>query len=158
VLLGCRLDPGGNLGAAARRRVSRAVAAWHENPESIILVSGGRRWWGVAEARALRDALATDHGVPRRCIVAEWCSLTTAENARYSAELLAVLGLRRVAVVTCDWHLPRALASFRAAGVPAVGLEAVTPPVSRSRHAWRAARERGAEVLDRWATWGVRQS
>ncbi len=158
VVLGCRLSPDGTPGAAARRRVSRAAAAWYEHPDAIVLASGGRRWWGVAETAALRDALIANHGLPPHVIATEWCSLSTAENARYSAEVLAARGLRQVGVVTCDWHLPRALASFRAAGLRTVGLPAVTPPGGGARWVWRAARERGAEVLDRWTTWGFRDS
>ena len=154
VVLGCRLIPEGRLGAAALRRVNRGAAAWRRHRESIIVTSGGRRWYGVAEAAALRDALIHDHGVPAEAILAEWCSLSTRENAHYCAKLLKARGLRQTGIVTCDWHLPRALACFRAAGVMAVGLAASTPPAPLRQVAWRAAREWGARRLDGWATAG----
>jgi uncharacterized SAM-binding protein YcdF (DUF218 family) len=156
VVLGCRIGPGGRLGAAANRRVVCGAAAWQDNRDGIVLVSGGRRWHGIAEATTMRHALLTAHGVPERAIVAECCSLSTAENARYSTRLLRILGLQRVAVVTCDWHLGRALNSFRTAGIMAEGLPVPSPPVNTARAAWRHAREAGAGVLDRWATWGWR--
>ncbi|MEB2310251.1 MAG: YdcF family protein [Sorangiineae bacterium] len=141
VLLGCRIEPGGEPGPAARRRAARAARAYREGVAPWVLVSGGRRWWGVPEADALaRELERLD--VPPELIVAERCSVTTSENARYSARLLLERRAERVALVTCDFHLPRALASFRAVGVDALGLPALSPPAPLARALSRGARER----------------
>lgn len=143
VLLGCRIGPDGKPAAAARRRALRAARAWHEGMAPVIVASGGRRWHGVAETEALGNELVA-LGVDRDAIVGEWHSLTTLGNAVYSAKLLRDRGGRRVGVVTCDWHMPRALASFRLVGLEAEALPAESPPVPISRRLLRALRERGS--------------
>ena len=80
-------------------------------------------------------------GVPRDAVVRELVSLSTRENAQRSARLLQLLDARHVLVATCDWHLPRALSAFAAAGITAVGVPAPSPPVSRVRALLRSLRE-----------------
>ncbi len=121
VLLGCRIGPSGRPMLAATRRAETAARAYREGIAKVIVVSGGRRWGPYAEATALAEELAR-LGVPDEAIVAELCSLSTHENAVFSAAILRRLGARTAGIVTCWWHLPRALANFRAAGVDALGI------------------------------------
>jgi uncharacterized SAM-binding protein YcdF (DUF218 family) len=153
VVLGCRVRPDGRLSATATRRVVRAAGAFRQGVAPLLVASGGRRWHGVAEAEALRVALM-DQGIPATAIVTEWCSLSTYENARYSAKVLFARGAERVGIVTCDWHMRRALQAFRRAGVEAVPL--VAPSIERplGRMLIRRVRERLSCKLDRFATWG----
>ena len=74
---------------------------------------------------------------------------TTHENAVKTARILLAEGHRSVGVVTCDWHLRRALYCFRRAGFDAVGLGAPSPPVSSQRQLLRTLREQGAWLYDR---------
>ncbi|HEX6277394.1 MAG TPA: YdcF family protein [Polyangiaceae bacterium] len=142
VLLGCPVR-GTPLSGAAARRVERAASAYHEGLAPVLVVSGGRRWNGVVEADALARALA-ELGVPREALLLERESRTTHENAVKTAHLLLASGRRSVGVVTCDWHLRRALYCFRRAGFDAAGLFAVSPPIPPLRALFRALRERGA--------------
>ncbi|QDV08827.1 hypothetical protein Poly30_43820 [Planctomycetes bacterium Poly30] len=92
-----------------------------------ILISGGvlrpdRR----AVSLVLRDFVQDELHVPVRWT--EERSHTTRENARYSAEILARDGIRRVAVVTHAWHMPRAIEVCKAAGL--VVLPAPTAPAT----------------------------
>jgi uncharacterized SAM-binding protein YcdF (DUF218 family) len=142
VLLGCpvrRTPPAG----AALRRVERAARAYREGLAGTLLVSGGRRWNGLVEADALADALV-ERGVPREALLRERKSRTTHENAVESARLLLPKGQTRVAVVSCDFHLRRALYCFRRAGFDAEGFGAPSPPLPPFRTWLRALRERGA--------------
>lgn len=118
VVLGCRVLPSGQLTTAAEGRASAAAAAYRAGVAPCVIASGGRRWGAQIEALALRDAMVT-HGVPASAIVAELWSLTTYENAVFTAALLRKTGARNAVVVTCEWHVPRALMSFRAAGIEA---------------------------------------
>jgi uncharacterized SAM-binding protein YcdF (DUF218 family) len=111
----------------------------------VVVASGGRRWDEVVEADAIARDLARD-GVPPGLIVRERCSLSTRDNARFVAEALARRGMLspapRALVVTCDWHMPRALALFARAGVDAqAGAVALDPHPSRRRRLWRWGRE-----------------
>src|SRR5580698_5581707 len=83
------------LEGAFHRRVVRAAREWSrvenahgEGPDedrpSILIASGGRSWGGVVEADAMAEALVA-LGVPVDVIVRERASLTTRDNARYSA-------------------------------------------------------------------------
>src|SRR6185503_15945362 len=141
VILGCRLS-GTPLSGAALRRVERTASAWKEGLAPSVVVSGGRRWNGVAEADALSAALV-ERGVPRDALVLERESLTTHENAVQTARILLAKNQRAVGVVTCDWHLRRALYCFRRAGFDAVGLGAPSPEVSAGRKLLRTLREQG---------------
>jgi len=153
VLLGCRILPGGKPSEAGRRRVEAAARAFHRGDAPLVVGSGGRRWHGVSEAEALAREL-TVLSVPSEVVVLELRSLSTGENARSVAELAAHYPLKRVGIVTCDWHMRRALASFAAAGLDAVAIAAPSPAKPRATRVRRAVRERVSTVLDRFATWG----
>jgi uncharacterized SAM-binding protein YcdF (DUF218 family) len=121
VLLGCRIGPSGRPMLAATQRAKTAARAYRDGVARVIVVSGGRRWGPYAEATALAEELVRE-GVPEAAIVPELCSLSTHENAIFSGAILRRIGARTAAVVTCWWHLPRALENFRAAGVDASGI------------------------------------
>jgi uncharacterized SAM-binding protein YcdF (DUF218 family) len=150
VVLGCR--PGGSQRgqAALSRRAQRAARAFHENRCEAIIASGGRRWRGTPEADLLADELV-GLGVPRSSVLRELCSLSTIENAWYSAELLRAGRYLRPAIVTCDWHMPRALLCFDSMGISAIGLSAVTPERPVSTRVSDFVSERTKRFLDRRA-------
>lgn len=69
-------------------------------------------------ADSMRRVLEGELGVRVR-----WCenrSLTTAENAGYSAALLRAAGITRILLVTHAWHMPRARACFARHGVETI--------------------------------------
>lgn len=150
VLLGCKLLAGAQPSAAILRRAAAAAAAFGEHAPAFVLASGGRRWYGRAEADVLSDTLVR-LGVPERAVSRELFSLTTVENAWYSTEILREAGVFRVGVVTCDWHMPRALACFRAFGADVTAVPARAPVPSPVDLAVRSAYEWSRMRLDRRA-------
>jgi uncharacterized SAM-binding protein YcdF (DUF218 family) len=74
-------------------------------------------------------------------VVLEDRSLNTAENARFSAALLTELGAQRIFVVTCDFHMRRALSEFGRLGFDVLGLSAPSPRMGLFRGGTRAAME-----------------
>ncbi|WP_298134101.1 YdcF family protein [Acidiferrobacter sp.] len=94
-----------------------------------ILVSGGAPLGGIAAARLMRRVLKRDFAVPVRWV--EVSSRTTAQNARYSAAVLRSQKISTIFLVTQAWHMPRAVALFRAAGFKVV--PAPTGFTTRSR-------------------------
>ena len=142
VVLGCRvrLDGEGRLREGTLRR--RVVAAAEEaRGTTLVIASGGRRWEGKVEADVMARELHR-HGVPEGAIVRERLSMTTQENARFVAELLARRGRNGATVVTSDWHLARALMLFRKAGVDVDGVPAIEPAATWRPRLWRWGRER----------------
>lgn len=95
-----------------RLRYGALLARQSKKP---LLVSGGSPDGGErSEAEAMRHSLARDFGVKVRWL--ESSSDNTFENARRSAEILLPAGVRKVALVTHAWHMPRAVNAFEAAG------------------------------------------
>jgi uncharacterized SAM-binding protein YcdF (DUF218 family) len=112
-----------------------------DDAHAVVIASGGRRWSTVVEADAIAREL-TRLGVPARLVVRERSSLSTRDNARFAAAALARRGIARATVVTCAWHLPRAVALFRREGMEVDGF-AVNPGSSPwARRLWRWGRER----------------
>lgn len=157
VVLGCRVSAARGDGAW-RRRVARAAQAWRSGLAPLVIASGGRIWEGRSEADAFAEALV-EAGVARDAILRERRSRTTWQNARWSRALLPT-GREPVGLVTCAFHMRRALACFQAAGIAAVALpapHALVPPTERlyftlrERVAWsltrlhRAAHSLGSE-------------
>lgn len=143
-MLGCRvsLDGEGRLVGALGRRVEVAADAYGHLGDAlgIVIASGGRRWGGVVESDAMARGLVR-LGVPERVITRERCSLSTRDNARFVAEDLARRGIARATVVTCEWHLPRAVALFERQGLDVEGLASRTGRTPWSRKVWRWGRE-----------------
>ena len=153
VLLGCRVTGPAALSPPAARRALRAVQAFQAGLSGHILACGGKAWQGVREADALY-AFLVERGVPEPALERELWSRSTRQNAHYAAHLLLPRGVRRVGLVTCDWHMPRALLCFRGAGFDAEPVEALTPAMQMKSELWRAARERVCLKLDQMLTRG----
>jgi uncharacterized SAM-binding protein YcdF (DUF218 family) len=149
-VLGCRVIarvPHGLEGAAGRR-AGAAAEAFFAGRAPVIVASGGRAWDGRVEADALADALFAA-GVPKEAIVRERCSFSTVENALFTARILERRGARAVGIVTCAWHLPRALRAFRAQGVVCEGVPAHVDGAGAGRRAYWEVREAIASWLER---------
>jgi uncharacterized SAM-binding protein YcdF (DUF218 family) len=146
VVLGCkvRIDGRGRLRPGAlERRVETAVLAYarQDGERTIVVASGGRYWSGLLEADVMARELVR-RGVPEETIVRERSSLTTRDNARFTAAALEQRGVMHATVVTSEWHLPRALALFRRAGVHVRGVGALEPRASPLKRLWWWGRER----------------
>ena len=154
VLLGCRVFGPAALSPPASRRAQRALQAFQSGSFARILVCGGKAWAGVREADALSTYLL-EHGVPERAIERELWSRSTRQNAHYAAQLLLPRGLVRVGVVTCDWHMPRALCCFRGAGFDTEPIAALSPAAPLTETMFRRTRESLALIVDQVFTRGV---
>jgi uncharacterized SAM-binding protein YcdF (DUF218 family) len=153
VLLGCRIAGPAALSPPARRRALQAARALHSGLTGHILACGGKSWDGVRETDAL-CAFLLEQGVPEKSLERESSSLSTRQNAHYAAELLLPRGQRRVWLVTCDWHMPRALRCFEGAGFEAQPLPALSPPIPVGAQLIRGTRERVCLAVDALTTLG----
>ena len=99
-----------------------AARLYRAGKAPVIVISGGHIPWlgsNIPEARSIQSLLE-EWDVPRASIIAETASRNTYENAMLTKELLAERGLHRVLLVTSAWHMPRALATFKSAGINAI--------------------------------------
>ena len=128
VVLGAGLRPDGTPSESLRLRLDAARDYLDANPDTRCIVSGGQ---GLGETRtesaAMHDYLV-QQGVSEGRITLESRSTTTAENIRYSRELLP--SGASVGVVTNDFHLYRALRLAEKNGLAgAHGLAAPSNPL-----------------------------
>jgi len=153
VLLGCRLGRCGELSRTAKRRAACAAEAFRAGLSPHVLTCGGKAWSGVREADALA-AFLIESGVPEAALEREVWSHSTRENAHFAAKLLLPRGLRRIGLVTCDWHMARALRCFEGAGFEPVALPALAPRLRGVPALLRVARERVSFAVDSARTRG----
>ena len=147
VVLGCPIARGGMPQGASQRRVAAAARLYHAGVAPWVVASGGCRWHGVSEAEAYQQALARAQ-VPLTRVMLELRSLSTSQNALFVAQLFRSKAWRRAALVTCDWHMPRAKVLFERAGVECVPMPAPSPPSSLWVRGYRRARERVSLFID----------
>jgi uncharacterized SAM-binding protein YcdF (DUF218 family) len=104
-----------NSGTLMRLRYAAFLNREHDLP---ILVSGGDPSGGEPEAWVMKRELETLFEVPVRWV--EPKSMNTAENARFSREILQAAGVDTIALVTHAWHMRRAAWAFEQAGFTVV--------------------------------------
>lgn len=101
------------------RLVEAAILA-HRYPAAMVVISGGT--FGDHPEAATEGVIAqrflVDLGVDKARITLENRSLSTAENASFTRELLMPQAGQRWILVTSASHMPRAVGSFRRAGFP----------------------------------------
>ena len=146
VVLGCRVRSG-KLSQASLRRVGRAAIAYAEQGAELVIASGGKVWDGRKECQVFAEGLSA-RGVPSERLLQESESLTTRGNAQGVAALLGSRRVSRLGIVTCDWHLPRALRLFRRLGLAPIGVPAPSPTRPLPIVAARAVRERLSLAFD----------
>jgi uncharacterized SAM-binding protein YcdF (DUF218 family) len=154
VVLGARIpgpsrgggSRGLELGGAIGRRAREGARLYAEIGAPLVVASGGCAWDGVVEADAILETLVAS-GVPRAIVARDRCSLSTRDNARYVARLLAKRGYDEAIIVTCAWHLPRAVRLFVREGVVAHAHPVDEPPAPLRTRVWRWGHERVASRL-----------
>ena len=92
-----------------QQRVNSAAELWQTRRSPIIFTSGR------GDAATMIDLLK-EKGIPNRVLDGENCSVTTDENAVFSAAILQPRGIRRILLVTDSAHMLRSLLVFRAYG------------------------------------------
>lgn len=102
----------------ALERLRYGALLARETGKPILVTGGNPDGYGRPEAQAMQAVLARDFRVATRWT--EERSDNTRQNAEYSAEILLPQGVRRVALVTHAYHMPRAVAAFAAAGFEVV--------------------------------------
>lgn len=107
-------------GDPVRGRLDTAVRLYRTGHVDRIINSGNGSSYAGNEPAVMRDYLL-DHGVPSSVIVDDGAGTDTAATC---SGLRHRFGIRAAVLVTQDFHLGRAIALCRAAGVDATGVRA----------------------------------
>lgn len=115
IVLGARVEQDGPS-PALRRRLNATLEYLADNPETMVIASGGQ---GpdepTTEAACIRDELVAAGIAPERILMEER-STTTAENMAFSAKLISDGGAS-VGIVTNNYHVSRAMMLAQKAGI-----------------------------------------
>ncbi|MEU5690302.1 ElyC/SanA/YdcF family protein [Actinosynnema sp. NPDC020468] len=99
-------------------RLDVAADLYRRGKVKVLLVSGDNSTVDYDEPSAMR-AYLIEAGIPAEAIVADYAGLDTWDSC---ARAKRIFGVDRATVVTQSFHLPRAVALCRAAGVEAYGV------------------------------------
>jgi len=99
-------------------RLLHAYRLFRAGKAPQIIVTGGNVFLqeGIDAEATYSKAILVSWGVPADAILTETKSRNTHQNALYSRQVLAPLGVDRILLVTSAFHMPRATAVFRYAG------------------------------------------
>ncbi|WP_433269320.1 SanA/YdcF family protein [Actinosynnema sp. CS-041913] len=99
-------------------RLDVAADLYRRGKVKVLLVSGDNSRKEYDEPSAMRTYL-TGKGVPERVIVADYAGLDTWDSCSRAKR---IFGVSKATVVTQEFHLPRAVALCREAGLEAFGV------------------------------------
>lgn len=121
-------------------RLDTAVPLIEQQPEAIVITSGGV---GIGETRSEAEAMAKYlyalHGIPLDKIYLEKKSTSTEENLLFSQVILADKNVSLndpIALVTSDFHIPRARAIANHQGYTNINTVASPTPLVIRYNAW----------------------
>lgn len=106
-------DAGDKFGLDGHRlRLEAAALLWKDEPESVIVVSGGKGQLAIIPGAPTVSSVMKDElvsmGVPEEAIIEENRSANTFENLKFMAEKVMELGgAEHVVIISNDYHLPR---------------------------------------------------
>jgi uncharacterized SAM-binding protein YcdF (DUF218 family) len=114
VVLGAPLRRSGAMSQILQERIVAAAALYHAVGARYVIATGGTTQGAPrSEAEAIAEGLRA-RGVPD--VIVESRSRTTAENARFTAQLLPPGAVRTMWIVTQPFHGRRAARLFREVG------------------------------------------
>ncbi|MBQ8162623.1 MAG: YdcF family protein [Clostridia bacterium] len=125
VVLGAQVKPDGTPNLQLQWRLDAGLEAYRKHPCFIVVCGAQGSDEPMPEAVAMRRVLE-DAGVPPEQILSDPSSFNTRQNLQNARALLEPYGIRKIIIVTSNYHLPRALALASDLGFDATGLASPT--------------------------------
>ena len=104
------------LGTESTRRVNAASILWRKYPNALVVFSGGQPGTENERAATRHGELSSEHavslGLAESRIIIESGSLNTREHPIEALKLSGVSPESKIAIVTSDFHLRRAVREF----------------------------------------------
>lgn len=125
IVLGAQVKPSGEPSLQLQWRIDAAAKAWHER-QSLIVVCGAQGGGEPATEASVMRAELIKQGVDEADILMDDKSFNTRQNIANAVKLLEGRDVKHVLVVTSDYHVARAMAIAKDAGLDASGMGAPT--------------------------------
>lgn len=142
LVLGAGVRPGGKPSLMLKDRLDKAVELYETGVSDKIIVSGDHRENDYNEVQVMKNYLI-DKGIPSEVIFMDHAGLSTYDSM-YRADY--IFGVKRVVIVTQEYHMYRAIADAEAMGIKAYGVSA--KKVTYNGQFGREIREIAARVKD----------
>lgn len=127
IVLGAQVLPSGEPSVQLGWRLDKAKECYEKNPCYIVTCGGQGGDEPAPEGDVMRKLLIME-GIPEEQVFSDPTSADTKENIRNAWAILKEKGCERPLIVTSDYHLPRALAIARDAGLDAQGAGSLCRP------------------------------
>lgn len=123
IVLGAQVKPDGEPSVQLTWRLERAWEVWEKKNVPVVVCGAQGKDEPEPEAETMKRYLA-EKGIPEEFILTDPDSFNTEQNIRNAKEKLDELSLeiRKVIVVTSDYHVPRSMAIARDLGLDASGI------------------------------------
>ena len=128
IVLGAQVKADGTLSVQLTWRMDAAIEAYGKKNVPVVVCGAQGSDEPCPEAEAMREYLI-GKGIPEELILTDPDSFNTNENLENAKRLLdGFPGVKRVLIVTSDYHVPRSLAIAQDLGFEAEGLGAKCLP------------------------------
>ena len=149
LVLGAGVLPDRAPSPVLQARLETALALFQQGKASWFLVSGDNRAHNYNEPQAMRRWLVK-RGVPQTLVVCDFAGRRTYDSLKRAQ---AVFGIRKVIIVTSDFHLPRAIFLAQHLGLDAYGVPSSTQVLPLTKRIGFWGREYVARNLATWDAW-----
>ncbi|MBQ1847188.1 MAG: YdcF family protein [Clostridia bacterium] len=142
VVLGFQLEPDGSMKEELVQRLAAALESAKKYPNAYVVCTGGgtaSENESATEAGKMAEWLISN-GVEKKRVIVEDNSVTTAQNAIFTYDILTSLypSVKKLAIVSSDYHIATGELLFKAEAI----LRASTPGAEKleviSNAAWKA--------------------
>ena len=128
IVLGAQVLPDGSPSVQLGWRLDAAYEAYQQKPVPVVVCGARGKDEPMTEADAMKQYL-TDKGVPDETSLKDPDSFNTRQNLKNASDLLKKkTGIKKVLIVTSDYHVPRSMAIARDMGFDACGLGSPCKP------------------------------
>ena len=129
IVLGAQVKADGVPSVQLSWRLDKAVEAYNLRNVPVVVCGAQGKDEPDTEAAVMKQYLA-EKGIPEEMILTDPDSFNTRQNLSHAGKLLEELPeeIRKVLIVTSDYHVPRALAIARDLGMEAEGIGSTCLP------------------------------
>ena len=137
IVLGAQVKADGTLSVQLQWRLDKALEMYAAHPQTVVVCGAQGSDEPIPEARAMYDYLLAN-GIPAEQLLMEDTSFNTRQNLDNAKRMLPT-DVKKVMIVTSDYHVPRALSLAADAGFDAVGVGSPIKPIYWVKNHFREA-------------------